>query len=67
MSEDFQPGNVDPYLTVIIGESEPDSPIALDYRSPLPRIIYFCDIGYKSLWIEAAKDISVFMSELKLI
>ncbi len=62
----YPPGNVDPQLTVIIGESEPDSPIALDYRTSVPRIVYFCDIQYETLWVEAAKDIETFMSALEL-
>ncbi len=65
-STDYPPGNVDPRLTVIIGESEPDSPIALDYRTPVPRIVYFCDVQYETLWVEAAKNIETFMSALEL-
>lgn len=65
-SMDYPPGDVDPQRTVIIGASEPDSPIALDYRTPVPRIVYFCDVGNKTLWIEAAPDIETFMSALEL-
>ncbi len=65
-STDYPPGNVDPRRTVIIGDSEPDSPIALDYRTSVPRIVYFCDIQYETLWIEAAKGIETFMSALEL-
>jgi hypothetical protein len=65
-STDYPPGDVDPQRLVIIGESEPDSPIALDYRTIAPRIVYFCDVGNKTLWIEAAPDIETFMSALEL-
>ena len=43
------PGTIDPARTLIIGQAEPDSPIALDYRTAPPRIVYFGDNG---LWIE---------------
>ena len=39
------PGDIDPAKTIIIGECEPDGPIALDYRPSNPRVIYLCDIG----------------------
>ncbi len=75
-SKNYPPGNVDPNLTVIIGESEYESPIALDYRSSTPRVVYFCDVEYKilwyktslyrSLWVEAAKDIETLLSALEL-
>jgi hypothetical protein len=48
-SATYSPGNVDPKLTVIIGQAEPDSPIVLDYRVSPPRVLYFGDHGY---WIE---------------
>ncbi|RKZ50172.1 MAG: hypothetical protein DRR00_16290 [Candidatus Parabeggiatoa sp. nov. 3] len=73
-SKDYPPGNIDPHLTIFIGESDPDSPIALDYRTPTPRVVYFCDVKYKilwieavkTLWVEAAKDIETLLSALEL-
>ncbi|MCP4351429.1 MAG: hypothetical protein GY795_38675 [Desulfobacterales bacterium] len=65
-SNDYPPGNADPRLTVIIGTSEPDSPIALDYRTSPPRIIYLCDVENKTLWIEAAKNFESLMSKLEM-
>ena len=48
-SDIYRPGNVDPKKTLIIGQAEPDSPIALDYRIAPPRVVYFGDAGY---WLE---------------
>ena len=45
----FSPGNIDPQRTVLIGQAEPDSPIALDFRCSPPRVVYFGDAGY---WVE---------------
>jgi hypothetical protein len=60
------PGDIDPSSAIIIGESEPDSPIALDYRTTIPRVIYFCDIGDETLWVEASKSITVAIETLCL-
>jgi hypothetical protein len=46
------PGDIDPHRALIIGEAEPDSPIALDYRTAPPRVIYFGDVGHESHWLE---------------
>src|SRR5687768_5461561 len=32
-SETYRPGDIDPRSALIIGQAEPDSPIALDYRT----------------------------------
>jgi hypothetical protein len=45
----YSPGNIDPQFAVIIGQAEPDSPIALDYRVSPPRVLYLGDRNY---WIE---------------
>ncbi len=55
-SDSIVPGNVDPKRTLIIGQAEPDSPLALDYRTEIPRVIYFGDIDYESYWIEVSPD-----------
>lgn len=66
-SVDFPPGDVEPRYTVIIGESEPDSPIALDYRSTPPKVIYFYDVGDITVWGEAFKDIDELILALELL
>lgn len=55
------PGRIDPTKTVIIGQAEPDSPIALDYRSDPPRLVYFADCG---AWIELAESCEVLFERL---
>ena len=50
------PGDVDPERTLIIGEAESDSPIALDYRTIVPRVIYCGDIDYECYWSELSPD-----------
>ena len=55
-SDSVVPGDVDPERTLIIGQAEPDSPLALDYRTEVPRVIYFGDIDYESYWIEVSPD-----------
>ena len=52
-SEIYKPGKIDPNKTIIVGQAEPDSPIALDYRVCPPRVVYFGDEGY---WIELAPN-----------
>ncbi len=65
-SNKHTPGNVNPNYTVIIGESEPDRPIALDYRTINPKVIYFCEIDYISIWIEAFENIDGMIKALEL-
>lgn len=60
------PGDIDPAKTIIIGECEPDGPIALDYRPSNPRVIYFCDIGPETLWVEAVESVDVLIDRLGL-
>lgn len=50
------PGNIDPQLAVIIGQAEPDGPIALDYRVSPPRVVYLGTIGHRSHWIELSPN-----------
>ncbi|RCS44777.1 hypothetical protein DTL42_17850 [Bremerella cremea] len=56
VSNSVVPGDVDRRLTLIIGQAEPDSPIALDYRTAIPRVIYLGDIDHASHWIELSRD-----------
>lgn len=53
-SGEFAPGQVDPSRVLIIGEADEDSPIALDYRSAGPRVVYLGGVGPQSFWIELA-------------
>lgn len=55
-SQSVVPGDVDPNRTLIIGQAEPDSPIALDYRTVPPRVVYLGDIDYESYWIQLSPD-----------
>jgi hypothetical protein len=48
------PGDVDPNKTLIIGQAEPDSPIALDYRVAPPRVVYLGDFEHEIYWLELA-------------
>jgi hypothetical protein len=64
-SEMYPPGDIDPKATVLIGGTEADSPIALDYRCNPPRVIYMNDVGTKTLWIEAARSIEEILNRLR--
>ena len=55
-SDRFAPGDVDPQRTLIIGEAEPDSPIALDFRTDGPRVVYLGDADHVSYWIQLSSD-----------
>lgn len=50
------PGDIDPARTLIFGESDPDSPIALDYRTDEPRVVYYGDVDYVCYWIELSSN-----------
>ncbi|MEQ1731573.1 MAG: hypothetical protein ABL982_24645, partial [Vicinamibacterales bacterium] len=58
------PGNVDPRLAVIIGQAEPDGPIALDYRVSPPRVIYLGGDGNQSYWIELSESYDALIAVL---
>jgi len=53
---EFVPGRIDPKRILIIGESDEDSPIALDYRTDDPRVVYFGGVGPQLVWIELASS-----------
>ena len=55
-SEEYSPGLIEPCSACIIGHAEPDSPIALDYRTSPPRVIYLGTVGVESHWIELASS-----------
>jgi hypothetical protein len=60
-SENHRPGNIDPLRTLIIGQAEPDSPIALDYRVSPPCVVYFGDEGY---WLELCPNYEALVSKI---
>jgi len=53
---EFVPGRIDPQRILIIGEADEDSPIALDYRTDNPRVVYLGGIGPQLVWIELASS-----------
>jgi hypothetical protein len=54
-STEFFPGRIDPQQILIIGEADDDSPLALDYRTEQPRVLYLGRIGGPHVaWIELA-------------
>jgi hypothetical protein len=53
---EFSPGRIDPTRILIIGEADEDSPIALDYRTDDPRVVYLGGVGPQLVWIELASD-----------
>ncbi len=55
-SATYSPGNIDPKLAVIIGQAEPDGPIALDYRVSPPRVVYLGTVDGRSHWIEISPN-----------
>lgn len=61
----YQPGNIDPEKTVIIGQAEPDSPIALDYRTDPARVIYLGDAEGESYWMELAPSYEALVAKLR--
>lgn len=63
-NEENYPGNIDPKLTLIIGQAEPDSPIALDYRVTPPRVVYFGDVEKRTYWLVLADSFNDFASIL---
>ena len=52
----FSPGNIDPKRILIIGEADEDSPLVLDFRTEVPRVIYLGSSGPHSFWIEIASS-----------
>lgn len=60
----FFPGRIDPDRVLIIGEADEDSPIALDYRTDHPRVIYLGSAGPQPVWIELASSYEGLFDEL---
>ena len=58
------PGDIDPALALIIGQAEYDGPIALDYRTSPPRVLYLAAFERRSCWMELADSYEQLMSKL---
>ncbi len=66
-SDVFPPGDIDVSKAVLIGEVEPDSFIALDYRRVVPSVIYYCNTnGFEWHWVTATDSIEEFLERLQL-
>ena len=63
-SSENAPGEIDPQQALIIGQAEPDSPIALDYRTAPARVVYLGDVEHESYWMELAPSYEVLMEKL---
>lgn len=64
-SDSIVPGDADPEKTLIIGQAEPDSPIALDFRTSGPRVIYLGDVDHTPYWIELSSDYNALLHALQ--
>jgi len=63
-STEFLPGRIDPKCTLIIGEADEDSPLALDYRTGDPRVVYLGGVGPHLVWIELASSYEGLLDKL---
>ena len=63
-STQFLPGRIDPNRILIIGEADEDSPIALDYRTDPPRVVYLGGVGPNPVWIELASSYEELLDKL---
>jgi hypothetical protein len=61
---EFFPGRIDPKRILIIGEADEDSPIALDYRTDNPRVLYLGGVGPQLVWIELASSYEGLLDKL---
>ena len=55
------PGFIDVAKTVIFGQIEPESPLALDQRCTPNEVIYFGDVHHVSCWISLKIDCNEFI------
>ncbi len=62
----YEPGDIDPTRSLIIGDTEPDRLIALDYRVSLahPSVVLVADEAVR--WVKAFNDIESLMKALRL-
>ncbi len=64
-SERYPPGDMDPEKAIIIGGSEPDCPIALDYRTSPPRVICLGSDNDQDCWFTLADSYEQLRARLK--
>jgi hypothetical protein len=62
---EYVPGRIDPKRILIIGEADEDSPLALDFRTDNPRVIYLGAIGPQAFWIELAPSYERLIDSLR--
>ncbi len=62
--EGIVPGDIDRSKTLIIGEVDSDSPIALDYRTPVPSVIYCGGMENQTYWFELSPTYEALVDEL---
>lgn len=64
--DSYKPGFIDPTKTLFIGGTDHDGPIALDYRTNPPSVIYFCVHGNEAYWHLAAHSIEELLERLEM-
>jgi hypothetical protein len=57
-------GLFDPARILIIGEADEDSPIALDYRTDNPRVVYLGRVRPQLVWIELESNYGGLFAKL---
>lgn len=62
---EFIPGQIDPNHVLIVGEADEDSPIALDYRTVEPRVVYLGSASPGSVWIELESSYQALIEKLE--
>ena len=62
----YEPGDIDPALSLIIGDTEPDVMIALDYRVSQDRPRVLVMDSEASRWLRAFEDIEALMKAMQL-
>ena len=67
MQDGYEPGDIDPTKSLIIGDTEPDSMIALDYRNSMinPSVVVQAPDAVR--WMKIFNDIKSFMSAMQLM
>ena len=64
-SQVHAPGDIDPRRAVVIGFAEPDSPVALDYRTSPPRVVYLGVFENRSYWFELAPNYDALIAGIR--
>jgi hypothetical protein len=64
-SQIHTPGDIDPRKAVIFGFAEPDGPVALDYRTDPPRVVYLGVAEDGSCWFDLAPTYDAFMASIR--